>query len=60
MPAPLLLRMMQAVPSVWGKLTADGDAAAIKREREASVQRAHDKLAAAAQARVSRKQQAER
>ncbi len=50
----------QRATGLWGRLTAEGDKAALKQQRDASIQRAHAKMEAARQARLQRKQQEER
>lgn len=53
-------RPLQADPGPWKKLVADDDVAVIRKQREESVQRAHQKLLTAQQHKQARKQAEER
>lgn len=52
--------LLQAEPGPWQKLVADGAVAVIRKQREESVQRAHQKLLAAQQQKQDRKHAEER
>lgn len=51
---------LQKTAGLWGQLTAGGDKESMKQRRVASIERAYQRQAAAAEQRAKRKQQEER